>query len=173
MTLSALIKKGGLAKAATATVATIATLNTIQAVTVAPVATVAVAEEPEPRIEPKREPTSTELSTDENTRIRAWLSHIKETDPGIIAEILDKCRTDSDLCQYILQRTEEVPPTAHSYTQKTCGGCAHFKRINHPSLGHCARGEPEAIAGLWDTSQRFCKSYRPLIDQQGDYHDYN
>ncbi len=46
MTLSALIKKGGLSKTATATPATTATQEFDQQVTVAPVATVAVAEKP-------------------------------------------------------------------------------------------------------------------------------
>lgn len=42
-----------------------------------------------------------------------------------------------------------------------CAGCAHFTRINHLHLGHCSKGEPEAIAGLWDTEQRRCKWYFP------------
>jgi hypothetical protein len=38
-----------------------------------------------------------------------------------------------------------------------CGSCAHFERINwHPHLGHCAKAEPEAPAGLWDTDPRMC-----------------
>jgi len=28
-----------------------------------------------------------------------------------------------------------------------CGDCIHFERIDHPHLGHCAKGEPEAVAG--------------------------
>lgn len=42
-----------------------------------------------------------------------------------------------------------------------CGNCIHFKRIDHPHLGHCAKGEPEAIAGLWDTDRRKCDFYVP------------
>ncbi|MCF6355960.1 MAG: hypothetical protein L3J26_12810 [Candidatus Polarisedimenticolaceae bacterium] len=42
-----------------------------------------------------------------------------------------------------------------------CAGCAHFTRIDHPHLGHCSKGEPEAIAGLWDTEQRHCEWYLP------------
>lgn len=38
-----------------------------------------------------------------------------------------------------------------------CGGCLHFMRISHPNLGHCTKGEPEAVAGIWDTDTRFCK----------------
>ncbi|MEA3275951.1 MAG: hypothetical protein U9Q81_11795 [Pseudomonadota bacterium] len=42
-----------------------------------------------------------------------------------------------------------------------CGDCIHFKRIDHPHLGHCAKGEPEAIAGLWDSDRRYCERYLP------------
>jgi len=51
-----------------------------------------------------------------------------------------------------------------------CGDCAHFERIGHPHLGHCAKGEPGAVAGLWGTDRRYCESFMPLIDQQGDNH---
>lgn len=44
----------------------------------------------------------------------------------------------------------------------TCGACRHFRRIEHPHLGHCAVGEPEAIAGLWDTDRRGCARWLPL-----------
>ena len=40
-----------------------------------------------------------------------------------------------------------------------CGDCEHFKRITHPNLGHCIKGEQESISGLWDTDQRYCESY--------------
>jgi len=42
-----------------------------------------------------------------------------------------------------------------------CGDCIHFGRIDHPYLGHCAKGEPEAIAGLWDTDRRYCERFIP------------
>jgi len=42
-----------------------------------------------------------------------------------------------------------------------CGDCMHFERLDHPQLGHCAKGEPEAIAGLWDTDQRYCERLVP------------
>ncbi len=43
-----------------------------------------------------------------------------------------------------------------------CGDCAHFERIDHPHLGHCAKGEPEVIAGLWDTEQRACSQWQSI-----------
>lgn len=48
-----------------------------------------------------------------------------------------------------------------------CGDCAHFERIAHPHLGHCAKDEPEAIAGLWDTDRRICLRWLPLAPGPG------
>ncbi len=42
-----------------------------------------------------------------------------------------------------------------------CGGCQHFRRIDHPHLGHCTVGQPEAPAGLWDTDKRHCEYWLP------------
>jgi len=47
-----------------------------------------------------------------------------------------------------------------------CGDCIHFERIDHPHLGHCAKGKPEAIAGLWDTDRRYCECFLPTRPQQ-------
>lgn len=161
MTLSALIKKGGLVKVATATPATLATQEPGQPETVAPVATVAVA--PEPWIK---------LSTDDESGIRAWMAHIEETSPEIVAEVLKQCRTDPGALHYFLHRAEEVPKTAPIPKHVSCGGCASFHRIDHPHLGHCAEGEPEAVAGLWDTDKRYCERYipkpEPLADDNPD-----
>ena len=49
----------------------------------------------------------------------------------------------------------------------TCVDCKYFKRINHPNIGHCLKGEPEAVAGLWDTDQSYCERYYPKT-KQGD-----
>ncbi|MES9831149.1 MAG: hypothetical protein ABW139_02815 [Candidatus Thiodiazotropha sp. DIVDIV] len=43
-----------------------------------------------------------------------------------------------------------------------CGNCRAFERSNHPHLGYCAKGESAAIAGLWDTDQRYCEKYLPV-----------
>ncbi|MFO1352590.1 MAG: hypothetical protein U1F68_18735 [Gammaproteobacteria bacterium] len=100
MTLSDLIRKGGLAKMATATPATLATQETANAATVAQVATVAVAEP---------QPAATAMTAEEETAIRAWLAHIEETDADIIAEVLNQCRADVKARAYFLRRSEEVP----------------------------------------------------------------
>lgn len=151
MTLSELIKKGGLAKIATMTPATIATQETGKVTSVAEVATVAVAVKPEPLLE---------LPPDEENRILAWLAHIEETDPSIITEVINKCRDDSDARQFFMQRSEEVPQTIATNELISCGECAYFERTEHPHLGHCAKGEPEAIVGLWDADHRYCGHYQ-------------
>ena len=99
MILSSLIKKGGLAKVATATHATSATHEAEKSSTVATVATVAVAEKLEP---------VTKLSLDEERRIRAWLTHIEESDPATIDEILEMCRAGMKHRLYYLKRSKEV-----------------------------------------------------------------
>lgn len=42
-----------------------------------------------------------------------------------------------------------------------CIDCQHFKRTEHPHIGHCAQGQPEAPAGLWDTDTRVCAAFKP------------
>ena len=95
MTLSNLIRKGGLAQVATATTATLATQGAASATTVAPVATVAVAKPPT-------------LLAREEAAIRAWLVHVDETDPTIIDDVLKRCQIDFEALTYFLRRSEEV-----------------------------------------------------------------
>jgi len=149
MTLSAVTKKGGLADRMAATVATVATQETDQPVTVA---TVAVTKQPEPR---------PELTPDEASNIRAWLAHIEETDPAIIAEVVDNCRNDQDARRYFLKRSGEVPKPTRVNRSVHCSDCIHFERIDHLHLGCCAKGELEAIIGLWDTDRRYCERFIP------------
>lgn len=42
-----------------------------------------------------------------------------------------------------------------------CADCVHFERFDHPNLGHCAKGQPEALAGLWDITARACDRHLP------------
>lgn len=174
MTLTVLIKKGGLAKATTMTPATIATHETIQTITVADVATVAVAIQPETVDEKNSQNLNFyELSVNDELRIRGWLKHIEETDPDIISDVLIKCHTNMEAREFFLQQAEEVPLTIDYDKWITCGDCYHFDRIEHPNLGHCAIGEPEAIAGLWDTGRRYCKAFiaittEPIDDKSGN-----
>lgn len=150
MTLAALIRKRGSGKAATAIPAT---EPKEEAGTVARIATVAVANPTETKIAP--------MTAEEEKAIRAWLEHIEETDREIIAELMEKCQQEDDARAYCLQQSEKVPnPDRWRITH--CGECTHFERIVHPHLGHCAKGEPEAIAGLWDTDRRYCEQYQTI-----------
>lgn len=159
MTLSNLIRKGGLVQIATATPATLATQEVESTATVAQVATVAVA---------KPQPPATAMTADEETAIRAWLAYIAETSVETITEVLDQCRADMEARAYFLQRAEEVPPPVAPDHWAKCGECQHFRRIDHPNLGHCASGEPEAIAGLWDIDRRWCESFERLSTTDPD-----
>jgi hypothetical protein len=150
MTLSALIKKVGLANTVTATPATTATQEVDKPVTVAPVATVDVAVKQEPL---------PELSLDQEASIRAWLALIDETDPDIIAEILNQCHDELGARRYFLKRSEEVPETVPKHERITCGGCTYYERIEHSHLGHCTLGEPETIAGIWDSDLCYCEQF--------------
>lgn len=41
-----------------------------------------------------------------------------------------------------------------------CADCQRFERLpGHDHLGHCQAGEPEPIAGLWDTDRRSCRRF--------------
>ena len=138
MTLSALIQKRD---NATATVATPATQEGVKTRAVANVASVAVANQ---------------LLAEEETAIRAWLAHISETDSATITDVLVRCQDDTQTRAYCLDQARQIPPPLEPDYTATCDACRHFQRINHPNLGHCAQGEPEAIAGLWATGRRWC-----------------
>jgi hypothetical protein len=62
-------------------------------------------------------------------------------------------------CPWCFNRVEgrPIPRPVPVY----CGACIRFDRLDHPHLGHCAKGEPEAIAGLWDSDRRNCERFLP------------
>tara|TARA_B110000503_G_scaffold35055_1_gene57371 strand:- start:356 stop:880 length:525 start_codon:yes stop_codon:yes gene_type:complete len=88
--------------------------------------------------------------------VREWLTRIGETDQDEIYEALYRCVTDPDALTYCLDQAAQMPEPDYS---ATCGTCSHFQRIDHIHLGHCSKGEPEAPAGLWDTTWRWCMKY--------------
>lgn len=49
-----------------------------------------------------------ELSADDDTTVRNWLSFIGETDAEMIALVLKQCQADTDALQYFLWRAEEA-----------------------------------------------------------------
>ena len=144
MTLSALIRKR---EFATATSATTATQERTLGRTVARVATVAVAN----RIFPEEE-----------SAIRAWLTHINETDLAIIDDVITKCQIGGEARSYCLEQARQVPPAPEPDYTATCKACRHFQRTSHPHFGHCSQGEPEPIVGLYDTDWRWCVKYERL-----------
>jgi hypothetical protein len=141
MMLSALIRKRDFA---TATVATTATQDRRPVRTVAKVASVAVANQ---------------IFPEEESASRAWLAHINETDLAIIDDVLTKCRNDVEARVYCLEQARQIPPASEKDHKATCIDCGHFQRTSHPHFGHCSQGEPEPIAGLYDTEQRWCVTY--------------
>jgi len=91
--------------------------------------------------------------------IRAWLEHIEETDPATIADVLVWCQSDVQTRAFCLEQTRQIPPPPEPDYRATCGACRQFQRIDHHNPGHCAQGEPEAPAGLWDTERVWCMKY--------------
>ena len=62
-------------------------------------------------------------------------------------------------CPWCINRINDLPiPRPQAVC---CADCNHFKRVDHPHLGHCAKGEPEAVVGLWDTDRRNCHRWLP------------
>lgn len=133
MTLSALMKKGGLCAVATAIPATAATEEGEQAGTVARVATVAVANPPSAK-------PAAPMTADEESAISAWLAHIEETDAAIIAVVLDQCRADVEARGYFLRQAAEVPrAAAFDDDRRYCDQCMNLRRdvctIAEPKTG--------------------------------------
>ncbi len=91
------------------------------------------------------------------------------TDQGICA---DSAQGESAAPGKSRQRPGSNRPRSAFFSQSDdlvqCGECTHFRRITgtyaHPNLGHCAVGEPEAIAGLWDTDFRYCNAFVSVQD---------
>jgi hypothetical protein len=147
MTLSALIRKRELA---TVTVATTATHEGIEGRTVAKVAKVATVA------------VANRIFPEEESAIRAWLAHINETDPSIIADVITKCGIYAETRAWCLELARQVPPAPEPDYTARCIDCRHFQRTSHPHFGHCSQGEPEAIVGLYDTDSRWCLKYEVL-----------
>ena len=126
------------------------------------------------------------MTPSEELAIRAWLAHIEETDPAIIADLLDKCRTDADTRAYFIRRAGEVPrPVAFDDDRRRCDQCA-----NLTGRGLCLaarRGEivasrtyepvrdlPRRCEGYTpkpeDTDRRSGRERWPGLIQKGDDH---
>ena len=62
-------------------------------------------------------------------------------------------------CPWCWNRLRDKPIPRPSSVR--CGDCIHFERSNHPHTGRCAKNEPGAIVGLWDTDRRYCERFLP------------
>lgn len=51
--------------------------------------------------------------------IRRWLNHIQEDDPAVIAEVLEKCRSDRAALVYFLNRAGELSPSKGIESRQT------------------------------------------------------
>ena len=107
------------------------------------------------------------MTAEEESTIRAWLAYIEETDLVIIAEVLDKCRTNSkerqDLIQWI-EKTTPQPVTFHD-DRRHCDQC-----VNLTERGRCLaawRGEiavSRHYEPIRDLLQR-CPGYLPKANE--------
>lgn len=105
------------------------------------------------------------LTTREETAIREWLASIEETDPAIIADVLNQCRADEDAHTYFIQRADEgARPAVLDSDLRRCEQCA-----NLTGRGLCLaarRGEIVASRNyepIRDLPRR-CEGYSPGPD---------
>lgn len=159
MTLSALMRKGGLREVATAIPATAATEEGKRVGTVARVATVAVATPPITESN-----TTAAMTANEEKAIRAWLEHIEEADAAIIAVVLDRCRVDAGARDYFIGRSGELSkPDPFPDDRRTCNQCANLIGLRCHSA---KRGEIVASRNyepIRDLPLR-CEGYVPGMD---------
>ena len=102
------------------------------------------------------------LSVKDEALILAWLEYIGEQDQAQIDEVMARCRQCLDARDYFMGQALKMPKPQPATI--TCGTCAHFNRVTyHQRLGHCGKGEPEAVAGLWDTDRRYCEQWQQNI----------
>ncbi len=103
------------------------------------------------------------LSEIEEAPIRAWLDHIGEADPEMIAGCIDKCRTDKETRDYFLRRAEAVFLADDWNDRRPCSECANLAQN-----GLClAAKRGEIIAGNFyrpvDHILRRCDGFTPRL----------
>jgi hypothetical protein len=102
------------------------------------------------------------LSLGEESKIRAWMEHIGETNELLINEYLEKCQIDPGAKQYFLKRSEEVHVS--NPEKVMCRYCQHFKvdEIGDGSgIGDCIINATASKNRLmWLNSERYCEQYK-------------
>lgn len=105
------------------------------------------------------------LPEDEEHAVRAWLTYIDERDELVIAEVLERCRTDVDARAYFLCRAEEIPRACEpDDDRRTCAQCT-----NLTARGICLAARRGEISAARDYEPirhlpRRCEGYAPRLD---------
>jgi hypothetical protein len=122
----------------------------------------AVAAEP---FTPTIRQTSTPLTAEEETAIRAWLALIEETDPATIAEVIDQCQRDADARGYFTGRAAaELPkPDPFPDDRRTCSQCANLKGRRCLAAEHGEIAASRSHEPVSDIPRR-CEGYLPCPD---------
>lgn len=126
------------------------------------------------------------LLENEEAAIRVWLDHIDETDPAVIAEVLNKCRTDNEAQTYFLNRAEEglTLPTFDD-DRRYCAECTNLtprglclaarrgeikaSRTYYP-LDHIPKRCEGYVPDPNDSDRRLGRERWPILHQKGDNH---
>lgn len=95
---------------------------------------------------------------------RQWLQTHKR---GLLTALLIRADAHlADIADTFSVACVLLPTDVEPWRATRCVDCAHFERTDHPNLGHCAMGQPEAPAGLWDTDIRHCEQYQGIEEAQ-------
>ena len=116
----------------------------------------AVAAEPYEPPPPTLEPMTTEAEGE----IREWLALIEEADPATIAEVIERCRIDSEARAYFVGRSSELTGQIPEDDRRTCNQCANLlgRRCQAANRGEIAASRNyEPIRDL----PRRCEGYAP------------
>lgn len=65
--------------------------------------------------------------------IRAWLAHINEIDPRIIADVIQQCHDDKEANEYFLGRAKEVSKTSQLSGDTNASPDTYKRNQAHPS----------------------------------------
>ncbi len=97
------------------------------------------------------------LDPKHETAVRAWLTHIGETDAGLIAETIQQCRDDPEALAYYLKRAEELP----NPPLVMCAGCQHFRphHAHGKGSGGCSVGVMPKGISHWHDTQHECGQF--------------
>lgn len=165
MSLLSKLREKQAGKIATATPATFATQGGERGRAVATVAVATL------RIPMSARQLSASMSIKEETAITAWLTWIKENDPATAAEVIERCRRDTDAREYFTGRAAAELPKPDPFTddRRTCQQCANLiaRRCQAAKRGEIAASR--AYEPIRDLPRR-CEGYAPGADDPDRRH---